>query len=87
MLSPNGWWSPGVWTRLLLFFFHFYFKYWGCLETLTISIAEFLSQVWSGFGYSDFFAVNISEKSHAKCPLYRFLLHILGPSLSIIFLF
>ena len=74
-------------TSPFFILFHFYFKCWGCLGTLTISIAEFLSQVWVGFGYPDFFVVNIGEKSHAKCPLRRFLLHILGPSLSIVFLF
>lgn len=47
-------------------FFHFYFKYWGCLETLTISIAEFLSQVWSGFGYSDFSLLTFLEKKSYK---------------------
>ena len=79
--------GPLVFEHISFYSFFFYFKYWGCLEILTISIAEFLSQAWSGFGYSDFFVVNICEKSHAKCPPSRFLLPILGPSLSIIFLF
>ena len=66
--------------------FHSYFKYWWCLETLTISTAESLSQVWSGIGDPDF-SINIYEKNHTKHHLCRFLLHFQGPSQSIVFLF
>lgn len=85
MLSSREWCFLGFVHLPFAFFYSFSFL----LQVLTISrnLNHLHSRIISSvlwFWWPDFSFVNICEKSHAEYYLCRFLLHLLGPSQSIL---